>query len=152
MSGVRDASCRSDAFPFGKCKIKICGLKRPEDIRAVNEAKPDYCGFVIEVPKSSRCVSRDQVRELTAMLDEKILPVGVFVNAPEVLVAQLLNEGTIAMAQLHGQEDDTYIRRLRETTDSGIFHSIVGRCGTGGKQHGGLYFAGSGRRRHWKNI
>ena len=29
-----------------------------------------------------------------------------------VLVAQLLNEGTIAMAQLHGQEDDTYIRRL----------------------------------------
>ena len=124
MSGVRDALCRSDAFPFGKCKIKICGLKRPEDIRAVNEAKPDYCGFVIEVPKSSRCVSRDQVRELTAMLDEKILPVGVFVNAPEVLVAQLLNEGTIAMAQLHGQEDDTYIRRLRELTEKPLIQAF----------------------------
>lgn len=124
MSGVRDALCRSDAFQFGKCKIKICGLKRPEDIRAVNEANPDYCGFVIEVPKSSRCVSRDQVRELTAMLDEKILPVGVFVNAPEVLVAQLLNEGTIAIAQLHGQEDDTYIRRLRELTEKPLIQAF----------------------------
>jgi len=30
-------------------KIKICGLSRPEDIKAVNEARPDFAGFVIEV-------------------------------------------------------------------------------------------------------
>ena len=36
-----------------KTKIKICGLKCPEDIAYVNEAKPDYCGFIIEFPKSS---------------------------------------------------------------------------------------------------
>ena len=45
-------------------KIKICGLKRPEDIRAVNEAQPDFAGFVIEVSKSRRNVSVEQVREL----------------------------------------------------------------------------------------
>ena len=28
-------------------KIKICGLFRPEDIEAVNEAEPDFVGFVI---------------------------------------------------------------------------------------------------------
>ena len=33
-------------------RIKICGLRRPEDIAAVNEARPDYCGFIIEFPKS----------------------------------------------------------------------------------------------------
>lgn len=33
---------------------------------AVNRAEPDFAGFVIEVAKSSRCVSREQVRELTA--------------------------------------------------------------------------------------
>jgi len=32
-------------------KIKICGLRRREDILAVNEAKPDYCGFIIEFPE-----------------------------------------------------------------------------------------------------
>ena len=63
-------------------KIKICGLKRPEDIRAVNEAQPDFAGFVIEVSKSRRNVSVEQVRELAKGLSEQIQAVGVFVNAP----------------------------------------------------------------------
>lgn len=105
-------------------RIKICGLKRQEDIRAVNEAKPDYCGFVIEVPKSSRCVSREQVRELTAGLDGDIQPVGVFVNAPVELPALLLNEGTIAIAQLHGNEDEDYIRELRKLTDKPLIQAF----------------------------
>lgn len=33
------------------------------------------------------------------------------------LPAQLLNEGTIALAQLHGQEDENYIRQLKTMTD-----------------------------------
>lgn len=105
-------------------KIKICGLKRQEDIQAVNIAKPDFCGFVIEVPKSARCVSRNQVRELAAALDPEILPVGVFVNAPAELAAQLLNEGTLAIAQLHGKEDETYIRSLRELTDKPLIQAF----------------------------
>lgn len=105
-------------------KIKICGLKRPEDIRAVNRAEPDFAGFVIEVAKSSRCVSSDQVRELTAGLKEGILPVGVFVNAPIELVAQLCREDTIALAQLHGQEDAAYIRELRKYTDKPLIQAF----------------------------
>ena len=31
---------------MGKTKIKICGLKRPEDIGIVNRLKPDFVGFV----------------------------------------------------------------------------------------------------------
>lgn len=59
----------------------------------------------------------EQLRALREKLDESILPVGVFVNAPVELPAQLLNEGTIALAQLHGQEDENYIRQLRIMTD-----------------------------------
>ena len=88
-----------------------------EDVRAVNEAKPDFCGFIIEVPKSFRSVTVDQVKELAAGLDRDIQAVGVFVNAPETLAAELLNQGIISMAQLHGQEDEAYIRRLRKLTD-----------------------------------
>ncbi len=97
-------------------KIKICGLRRKEDIEAVNEAVPDYCGFVIEVPKSPRSVTREQVRELVKGLRKEILPVGVFVNAPVELVAELLADGTLAMAQLHGQEDENYLTELRTLT------------------------------------
>lgn len=105
-------------------KIKICGLKRQEDILAVNEAKPDFCGFVIEVPKSSRCVSRELVRELTKGLHADVLPVGVFVNAPAELPAQLLNEGTLAVAQLHGKEDEAYIQELRRLTDKPLIQAF----------------------------
>lgn len=99
-----------------RTKIKICGLKRPEDITYVNEAKPDYCGFIIEFPKSSRNVTGALVRELTAKLNQDIIPVGVFVNAAPERVEELLLEGTIHIAQLHGQEDEAYIRRIQKNT------------------------------------
>ena len=97
-------------------KIKICGLSREEDVRYVNEAQPDYCGFVIEVSKSRRSVTEQQLRQLRRGLQEGIAPVGVFVNADPRLVAKLLEEEIIDMAQLHGQEDEAYISRLRKMT------------------------------------
>ena len=107
-----------------KTRIKICGLRREEDVQAVNEAKPDFCGFVIEVPKSFRSVTASRVRELAERLDRDIQAVGVFVNAPEELAAELLNEGVIRMAQLHGQEDEAYIRRLRKLTDRPLIQAF----------------------------
>lgn len=107
-----------------RAKIKICGLKRQEDIQAVNQVLPDYCGFVIEVPKSSRCVTVSQVRKLAEGLHKDIVPVGVFVNAPEEVPARLLNEGTLGMAQLHGKEDEAYIRRLRQMTDKPLIKAF----------------------------
>lgn len=97
-------------------KIKICGLNRLEDISYVNQTLPDYAGFIVNVPKSHRNVSIERLKELTGQLDSRITPVGVFVNEPIEVVADLLNAGTIAIAQLHGNEDETYICRLRELT------------------------------------
>ena len=107
-----------------KTKIKICGLRRREDILAVNEAKPDYCGFIIEFPKSFRSVTADKVRELVKDLSPEIKGVGVFVNAPVEFVSGLLNEGTLALAQLHGQEDEAYIRKLKKLTDKPIIKAF----------------------------
>ena len=128
-----------------KTKIKICGLKCPEDIAYVNEAKPDYCGFIIEFPKSSRNVTGDQVRILIAELDKNIIPVGVFVNAAPERVEELLLDGTIRIAQLHGQEDDDYIRSnptdnvLRELKKSHCFKNEKRRALTKQKQESLLF-------------
>ncbi len=94
-------------------RIKICGLYRPEDIGCVNEARPDYAGFIINFPPSHRSVTPDWARELRSRLDPGIPPVGVFVDSPVETVAALLNDGTIAAAQLHGHEDGEYIAALR---------------------------------------
>ena len=107
-----------------RTRIKICGLTRPEDIQAVNQAKPDFCGFIVEFPKSRRNVTVDRLKTLRKELDESILPVGVFVNAPVELPAQLLNEGTISLAQLHGQENESYIAELKAHTDKPVIKAF----------------------------
>lgn len=105
-------------------KIKLCGMTREEDIEAVNEAKPDFCGFVIEVEKSRRNVTEARARRLIAGLAPGIIPVGVFVNAPEELPARLLMDGTLGFAQLHGQEGEAYIRSLQEKTGKPVIRAF----------------------------
>ena len=95
-------------------KIKICGLSRDEDISFVNEAKPDYCGFIIHFPKSHRNVTPDRARELIRGLDRSICPVGVFVNEPMETILSLTEDGTLGAVQLHGQESTEYVEELKE--------------------------------------
>ena len=96
-------------------KVKMCGLTRTEDIAAVNECRPDYIGFVF-AQKSKRAVTPEQAVVLRRLLDKDIQAVGVFVDEPLSNVAALLYSGVIDIAQLHGQEDDAYIRQLQAET------------------------------------
>ena len=104
-------------------KIKLCGLTRSCDIEAVNELQPDYIGFVF-AKKSRRYVSPEKAEELKAMLAPGIQAVGVFVNEEPEQIAALLEAGTIDVAQLHGQESETEIRRLRELTDHPLIQAF----------------------------
>lgn len=93
-------------------KVKICGLRRREDIEYVNQYKPDFVGFVF-YEKSKRAVSAAQAQELKQRLDKQIKAVGVFVNAEPQLIARLVASKTIDLVQLHGDEDAEYCRQLR---------------------------------------
>ena len=86
-------------------QIKICGLMREADIRYVNRLRPEYAGLVF-APGSRRYVSDEEAGYLSSLLEPGIVPVGVFVNEDPERVADLLNRGSIRMAQLHGQEDE----------------------------------------------
>lgn len=97
---------------MGKTKIKICGLKRPEDIRIVNRLKPDFVGFVFA--ESKRKIDKKQAEKLREALDPDIPAVGVFVNEPIQNVTELCREGIIQLVQLHGNEDDCYIEEIRK--------------------------------------
>jgi len=104
-------------------KIKFCGLKTPDDIFFANEILPEYVGFVF-APKSKRYVTPAQVEKFRGALSEKICVVGVFVNENFQTVAELLNVGIIDAAQLHGNEDDNYIKNLRELTDKPLIKAF----------------------------
>ena len=93
-------------------KLKICGMRRPEDIEMANRYEPDYIGFVFA--ESPRKVSYEQAKELSALLNEDIVPVGVFVNEHMNIIVDLFKDGIIEIAQLHGDEDEKYIRNLKD--------------------------------------
>lgn len=104
-------------------KIKICGLRRLEDIEYANELKPDFIGFVF-YEKSRRAVTASQALELKKHLQQSIKAVGVFVNAEQDLITKLVHMGVIDIVQLHGDEDVLYCERLRTQLNVPIIKAV----------------------------
>lgn len=93
-------------------KIKICGLRRMEDIEYANMLLPDYIGFIL-ADGFARQITKKQAAEFAAALDSRVKRVGVFVNQPKETIAEYINDGIIQYAQLHGDEDNAYISSLK---------------------------------------
>lgn len=104
-------------------KIKFCGLSDPGDILAANQLKADYVGFVF-APGSRRRIGREEAERLKKLLDPGISAAGVFTDEEPEYIAGLLNRGVIDIAQLHGSEDEDYIRRLRTLTGKPIIQAF----------------------------
>ena len=103
-------------------KVKICGLTRDLDIAMVNSLLPDYVGFVFA--KSRRQVTEEIAMNLKKQLVPSIKAVGVFVNDEPEKVIRLCKTNTIDMIQLHGDEEEEYIRNLRATVPNQIIKAV----------------------------
>lgn len=90
--------------------IKICGIRRFEDIDIVNKYKPDYIGFIFA--KSKRQITPEFAAELAERLDKSIKTVGVFVNSPVCEVERASKIAGLSAVQLHGDENEKYIKSL----------------------------------------
>lgn len=108
-----------------KTKIKICGLRRQEDIEIINKYKPDFAGFIIDFPKSYRSLTPDKASDLTKNLDKEIKSVGVFVDEDIDTVIRLLNENIIDIAQLHGHESPEYIKKVQKETGKKVIKCFI---------------------------
>ena len=88
--------------------IKVCGMRDPENIRAVEDLYPavQWLGFIFW-QKSSRYVS-----DKPAYLPTKLKRVGVFVDATIDEVREKAKDYALDIIQLHGKETPDYIRQL----------------------------------------
>ena len=105
-------------------KIKLCGLSRIQDIETANTLKPDYIGFVFAA-KSKRRVTQLQAAELKSKINPETKAVGVFLDDDLDMVAGMMNLGIVDVVQLHGSEDEEYIKKLRVITDKPIIKAFV---------------------------
>ena len=102
-------------------KLKICGLRRYEDIEYVNEFSPDYAGFILSKP-FWRSINIDTLANLTERLSRNITPVGVFVNEKIDYIIHFSKY--LSVIQLHGDENNEYIKALRTKTDCEIWKAV----------------------------
>ena len=105
-------------------QIKLCGMTRQEDILAVNALQPEYIGFIF-AKNRRRTLTHEQAAALRQLLFPSIQAVGVFLdNEPEEILS-LTESGVIDMIQLHGQEDETFLRELRRKTSCPVIKAFV---------------------------
>ena len=81
-------------------RIKLCGVRTPEDAVACAEAGADEIGVVLAA--SRRRVSLAQAREIRAALPARVPLVGVFQDATLEDLAEAVRGVPLAAVQLHG--------------------------------------------------
>ena len=91
-------------------KIKICGIRDIEIGKYVEELAVDALGFIL--CPSKRRINLNTLKEITSDLKSKVEKIGVFVNQSGDDIKKYYYEGGLSMVQLHGDEDENFIKKL----------------------------------------
>lgn len=97
-------------------KIKLCGLRRLQDIDYANEFLPDFAGFVFA--QSKRQITPEIASDLKKRLSCEIKAVGVFVNENIDVLSEIALKSELDVIQLHGDENREYIEELKRKLNS----------------------------------
>jgi phosphoribosylanthranilate isomerase len=95
-------------------KLKICGMKYPNNILEVGSLLPDYMGFIFW-EKSARYFE-GSIPELP----KSIKKVGVFVNATQEGIIEKITKYDLQAVQLHGQESLEFCQDLKDKINNTI--------------------------------
>lgn len=89
-------------------KIKICGMKFPENIREIASLQPDYLGFIFYDASPRNCVNA------LPDIPKQIKKVGVFVNADWEAITKKAENYQLDAIQLHGSESVEFCANIQK--------------------------------------
>jgi phosphoribosylanthranilate isomerase len=90
-------------------KIKVCGMKYPDNIAAVTALGVDYIGFIF-YDKSKRYIGRNAIPYIQEL--RGVSKVGVFVDAALEDIYHKIEEFGLDTIQLHGTETPQFCEKL----------------------------------------
>jgi phosphoribosylanthranilate isomerase len=88
-------------------KLKICGMRDPQNTAQIAALEPDYLGFIFYAP-SPRYVEKE-----TPKVPQSIKKVGVFVDASIDYVISCIKQHHLQAVQLHGKENPVYCNEIK---------------------------------------
>ena len=104
-------------------RVKICGLKDPENLKVAVNAGADFIGFVF-YPPSPRAITPEIAAGLTAQIPASVKSVGVFVDPEDDEIAEVLASVKLGMIQLHGTETPQRVKDIRYKFEIPIIKAI----------------------------
>lgn len=108
-------------------KIKFCGIRRLEDVAAVNLCQPDYMGMILS-GGFRRSISQEQAQRLVQEKSDAIAAVGVFINESSETICRMAEQLHLQVIQLHGNESAEQIQTLQQKTGLPVWKAL--RIGT----------------------
>lgn len=108
-------------------KIKFCGIRRLEDVAAVNLCQPDYMGMILS-GGFRRSISQEQAQRLVQEKSDAIAAVGVFVNESSEIICRMAEQLHLQVIQLHGNESAEQIQTLQQKIGLPVWKAL--RIGT----------------------
>ena len=92
-------------------RVKICGITCVEDALHCVEAGADALGLNFYA-KSPRMCSLEQARRIVDAVADRVLTVGVFVDATAPEIQAVIDQTGIGCVQLHGSEPPSLLERF----------------------------------------
>ncbi|MGF1479802.1 MAG: phosphoribosylanthranilate isomerase [Cyanophyceae cyanobacterium] len=94
-------------------RIKICGITKPDQGRAIAELGATALGFIC-VSRSPRYVKPEQIGAVVQQLPSEVDRIGVFANATVKEIVETVTATDLSGVQLHGDETPIYCQQLRQ--------------------------------------
>ena len=104
-------------------KIKFCGIRRLEDVAAVNLCQPDYMGMILS-GGFRRSISQEQAQCLVQEKSDAIAAVGVFVNESSETICRMAEQLHLLVIQLHGNEAAEQTQTLQQKTGLPVLKAL----------------------------
>ena len=104
-------------------KLKACGLSNPVEIETCVSLNINYCGFILNYPKSHRHISFDRARELTKINKGNSKYVGVLVE-PTIEQLNQFSELNFDYFQLYGNFHPDELISIKDKFKKKIISSI----------------------------
>ena len=93
-------------------KVKVCGLSTAEQVKTCVDLKANYCGFILNYPKSHRFIQLEKAKELTSIEKKDTKYVGVLVN-PKNEELEKFSRLNIDYFQIYGNYNEKLISNIK---------------------------------------